>query len=262
MYEIEQKVRQKLGERERRKVLTYLQTHPEYKNELCKKVRELIEQYGRNLACLFFWDPEMAESLRENAYKQARKLEKNLPKELAKEAECVYLKNTEMVEKEVEEKLKRFEEHVLLFKLAGTDIDIESIKSVMYEAKKFSEVIDTIVAKLTEIAKEEGVDNAVRDETIYKVIRELFPTEQDYRKYVEERNNYPRRYRERINEILASSDKGILKLGALMGECVSEMSIIMEPLIELNERLEEEEIKKIYHEPQRRSTEVSSGIIV
>jgi hypothetical protein len=155
-----------------------------------------------------------------------------------------YFNSADVLEKEIDKLVAEVEKGDELSKSG-----FESLKNQLYDYVDFVKIRDIMVARLTEIVKEKGIEEAVKDETIYKVKRDLFPTEQDYRNYIKRGRKYGRIIFEGLSNFsrsLKEEEKGIVFRNIFSG-----MNVINDVFFDLQEEQVEEEIREIYsHRPQ------------
>lgn len=84
--------------------------------------------------------------------------------------------------------------------------DIEKYKIAFDGILRYARMNDRIVERLVDISKKEGLEKAMEEEVRYEIIRDLFPTEDDYRTfYIQGAENLGKFFIE-LQEILAKAD--------------------------------------------------------
>lgn len=111
---------------------------------------------------------------------------------------------------------------------------------------QYARTNDKIVRRLTRIAEQEGLDVATQKETGYRVIRELFPTPNDYRAYASRGLENMRKFFQQAQSSLTADGM----TGQLVGSMMGAMGKVMEKALEIGKRVEgdylEKTIKEIY----------------
>lgn len=105
---------------------------------------------------------------------------------------------------------------------------------------------DKIVRRLTEIAENEGLEVASKKETGYRVIREMFPTADDYRAYATKGLESMRKFFQQARGSLMADGEA----GQIIGSMVGATGKAIEKLMQRSERVQsnylEKKIKEIY----------------
>ena len=105
---------------------------------------------------------------------------------------------------------------------------------------------DIKIERLAEIARKKGIEKALEDETIYKVTREILPTEEDYRNYTERYKKYIKSFFEKMGKILYPIREDEPELWALVEPIFSEMNVIYNAFFNFYDKVKEDEIREIY----------------
>lgn len=185
MTALERKVREALIEKTAQETYELYTNDPEYANMLA----ELAVSFGEDLIKSIkkytkdFDDGEMQELLGECEDKLMSQLGDYL-KDPEKLRGVVYeqAKNQYLTSNELRGMLR---EH---FKALRQDEDMTKEIMDKYEQSfekllKYTDVNEEIIRKLAGIAEEQGLEKAVQKETRYEIIREMFPTPEDYHNY-------------------------------------------------------------------------------
>jgi hypothetical protein len=187
---IEQTVRLKLGKKEKKELVNYAERHPEFKDYVKKAGEAYMSHVSNSFAKAL---SSFSKGLDEVDTKEVKRLAEEFFKpaiddvarmfsyeSLLKSAELVYSKSSEMRKKEDEKYLEGIRKDMKEVD-AENLLDINTIKETINKTTGTAVINDIFVGKLTEIAKQKGINYALRDSTIYKAVREMFPTESEYR---------------------------------------------------------------------------------
>lgn len=195
---MEQTVRLRLSQKSGSELKAYVDAQPEIKTEFEKlsetytnKIRENVEQSKKDIIEIFrkagdeFSDEDVEEfdEMIQNIttpfmgfFKSEFSLDELLKPSLSKDAGTM-----EQEWLGCYEKLVRNCQDNGLQTASLITIDVQ-----MRQAIEQMRIYDIEIARLTDIAKEKGIETAMQDSVQYEVIRELFPTKEIYSKHIEE----------------------------------------------------------------------------
>ena len=246
MEELEMILRKRLIQKKKRVYREYLKRHPEYENSILERLKEYRGRIEESLSKIGLEPKEIREMLDEFL----ERLKKNLLSESIESYVELYYKDATTLKKEIEEEIRLLEKDE---EMKGF---INILKERLDEGLKYKRVDDILVKRLVKIAKRKGIEEAIKDETIYEEIRRLFPYEEDFREYKKRLRRFTREWMETIGKMFIPLNKEIEGLGTFLKNIFSEASIIYEIISKLDEELTEEEIQRIYfcHQMNKRRT--------
>lgn len=105
---------------------------------------------------------------------------------------------------------------------------------------------DRLVARLAKIAKQEGLDKALQRETQYALVRELYPTPQDYRASAEQAGQAALVFTQQVQAPLMADGTYGRRLGMAFGATNAIVKNLMDKHRELRDIYLERKIKDIY----------------
>ncbi len=111
---------------------------------------------------------------------------------------------------------------------------------------EFTKMNDSIVRRLSEVAEKEGLDKAAQKETKYAVIREMFPTADKYRKFVQRRRDAMMDYFRRAQSVLMTDGEAGKFMGEMLGATGKMMEKNQEMVQKIHESYLERTISEIY----------------
>ncbi len=111
---------------------------------------------------------------------------------------------------------------------------------------EFTRINDKMVRKLSEVAEREGLDIAAQKETKYAVIREMFPTADKYRKFVQRRRDAMMDYSRRAQSVLMTDGEAGQFMGEMLGATGKMMEKNQEMVQKIHESYLERTISEIY----------------
>jgi hypothetical protein len=268
---IEQIVRFRLSQREKQKFLEYVRRHPEFKN----KIDEALQQYKINFkdglldAIVEYcfpresWDRAAAREILETSFGpyidqisdmlcgsfSYEKLVENIGQ--------TYMENYEMRKEEIERIFNKLEKEKKKGNKALSVLNEYVLKSLMEEVNNYDKVNDIIIARLSEIARQNSIDEALREEKIYATIRELFPTKQLYMEHLELGRKIRIRSLIQLGQALDfrkllepkdEEEENVIKLfNKIFGQLFIGLKPIVDILSEAYKEIQQEEIDKIYN---------------
>ena len=233
---MEEVVRRRLAEKERKKWEKYL---PEYNEAISKAINEYYTRVSERLReMLSLDDREVEELLKEIGVDTI--IEKILENLSPEKIGDIYLENVDMVKAEIQERIAKLRNNEL------RAVDMDFLKSYLFDGLDLVRVRDIKVEKLTEIAKKKGIEKALKDEIIYKVTREIFPTEEDFRKYTERYKKYIKGLFENMGGIFYPIREKEPDIWTAIEPIFSEITIIYNAFFNFYDKIKEEEIREIY----------------
>jgi hypothetical protein len=254
---IEQQVRDGLAEREKRKFLEYVSKHPKLRSKVDKALRRYKEDLFNLFIEIFEVEPGEQEKLARVILElqfgpYLDRLRENVYEEFAKSIGEIYRESYE----KRKEKIEREADKIKLV------LNLDELKPLMGKIEEYHNVIDEMVARLSEMARERGVDEALRDETIYATIRGLFPTKQLYKKHLKLRQKIEELSSTRLGELFnfggllkyiynneTTYDETIIEeFNAIGRRLIASFKPINDVLLKAYIKMKKEEIDKIYKE--------------
>ncbi len=107
---------------------------------------------------------------------------------------------------------------------------------------RYARITDEFFKRLTDIAEKTSITNALQKETLYAVIRDMFPTIEDYKRFLAEVKQVREAYSRQVSQALQMGGK-MGQAAAMIYDVTQEISA---ELTDLFEDYWEVELRKIY----------------
>jgi len=246
MPELATQVREALIEQSAEELYQLLSSGDEQKKMAEEVAREMVDAFVLSAADILYVDEDLEKEIRKEFEDGIREQVSRLynPEQL-REITRQQARSNYKTEEEYKAELGS---HIAELK---EDKDIEDDVITEYE-KSYDIVIgfirdrDRIIKRLVEIAEKEGVEKAAQKETRYAIIRELFPTREDYKTFqkrtVEELEGF---YSQAGNALMQDGE-----FGQLAGRIMNSMARIIQKFKEKFKQVQaaylEKELDAIY----------------
>lgn len=215
---LEARVRGVLIDQRANELIRYVRENPEHIAIITELVETITESIANPTISAFGYvdekeRAEMVQNYREEILPLIRNQFDNpeqLKRIMYKEARNQYM-TVEQLKAELKGHIANLEEEEI-------DKDVVVKYENLYDGLfKFVKTNDRIVKKLAKVAKTEGIGKATQKETIYAVIREIFPTSEKYRTFAQRGIETVRNFYKQSQTVLMAGGEIEKALGGMFG---------------------------------------------
>ncbi|HJX05573.1 MAG TPA: hypothetical protein VJ461_02605 [Candidatus Nanoarchaeia archaeon] len=123
---------------------------------------------------------------------------------------------------------------------------IQNYKKSYSDILKHVRANDKIVKRLVDIAKADGIEKALQKETKYGVIREFFPTAEEYRRHHKKGIEDLNKFFKKVQSVMAMDGEEGKNIGKMFGALENSLNHVIQPTEKSRQEYFEKEIKEIY----------------
>jgi hypothetical protein len=246
MERLETKVRKALIDQKTDELVRYASENPEYKAITSELIETLIDSIADAMVSVFEDADEeeiakMKQEGRKKVLPQVRAQFDN-PEKL-RQTMYEQAVNQYMSVRQLKEKLKPHFADIKEDREISGDVvaDYEKAFEGLFKVVKTN---DKIVRKLTKVAKTEGIDKAIQKDTRNSVIKEMFPTPDEYRAFAQ-------RGMEAVRDFYQETQRALMadgKTGQALGGIIGAMEKVMKKAQEMTQKIQENYLEKTIQE--------------